>query len=120
MIVSNLIMKRGKTLPFSATCTSNGVPFDLTGASLKFLAKRNVADADGSAVITKTTAGGGIVVPTPTNGVAQVQILAADTQSLANEETVLVWELQVTSSSNPFTVAAGLLTIEPAVVQASS
>lgn len=119
MIVSNLIMKRGKTLPFSATCTSNGQPFDLTGATLKFLAKRRAGDADAGAVITKTD-GDGIVVPLPTNGVAQVQILEADTAALANEETVLVWELQVTSSANPFTVAGGLLTIEPAVVQASS
>lgn len=121
MIVSNLIVKRGKTLPFSATCTSNGQPFDLTGATLKFLAKRSVGDADDAAVITKTSdVGGGIVVPTPTNGVAQVQILAADTAALTNAETVLYWELQVVSATNPFTVAGGPLTVEPAVVQASS
>ena len=81
-----------------------------------------MGNADGAAVITKTsTPANGIVILTPaTNGVAQVQILSADTQSLANEELVLYWELQVASAANPFTVADGLLTIEPAVVQASS
>lgn len=117
---ANFTFKRGKTFAFNATCTNAGAAVDLTGATLKFLAKRSVGDADGAAIITKTYPSGGIVVTTPASGVAQVQVLSADTQALANEETVLYWELQVTSAANPYTVAGGLLTMEPAVVQANS
>ena len=118
MIVTNFVFKRGKTFTFNVTCTSGGVAFDLTGATLKFLAKYNITDLDASAVIALTTPTG-IVVAAPTTGVAQVQILTANTSGLTNVETVLHWELQVTSATNSFTVASGLITVEPAAIVAS-
>lgn len=73
----------------------NDAPIDLTGAALKWLAKRRVDDDDDDAVLTATSAGGSIVIDTPTTaGLAHFNISAATMAGLVAERP-LAWTLQI-------------------------
>lgn len=63
---------------------------DISGWALSWMVKRNLLDADASALLTKTTGGGGIVVsgtynsnPDVNTQVATITLLDTDSSSLA-------------------------------------
>lgn len=94
-----------------------GAAVDLTGTSARFMAKRNRADADADAVISKST-GSGITLASPqtgaTKGVAYIAIAAGDTDEL--EARPYYCELEATDSVGVITLATGALVIEPDLI----
>lgn len=58
-------------------------PEDLSGWAMSWVVKRRVADGDASAIITKSTGAGGIVLTSPASGVCTVTVQDTDTASLA-------------------------------------
>lgn len=114
-MTSNRKMVRGDTYVFEITVFNfDGTAFDLTGCSLRFTAKWDIRNADGSAVITLTTGGGGIVVTSATDGEATVTILPTHTNSLPSHTTKLVYDIQVyRSATEIYTVMQGVLTVVP-------
>jgi len=116
--MTDFSMKRGDTFLIDHTITSGGAAFDLTGKSLRFVAKRSVADADSAAVIVHTI-GAGIVVTNATGGLARTTISPADTTGLPALAQALAWELQLTDGSNVYSVDAGTLLVSPDVAVTS-
>lgn len=108
--MNKLEMYRGDDREFTFTLTEDGGPMDLTGASLRFTAKRAASDADLVAVITKTTASGIVTDADPTTGIAVATVAMADTTAL-NRTTTLVWDLQVTRGGRTRTVLTGTLLV---------
>lgn len=104
-----LEMFRGDAAGWRFPVTLDGAAVDVTGASVRFTAKRLPTDADGSAVITRTV-GSGVTLTDPTNGVITVVLDPDDTDALEVPVTLL-WDLQVTSGGLPRTVAHGTLAI---------
>lgn len=106
-----LSMYRGDDESFDVHVVDrDGVDVDLTGAELRFTAKRDVTDADNDAVISKTT-GAGVTTVTAVEGLARIDIDAADTDAMARG-TLLVWDLQVVDTFDKVrTVASGSLRI---------
>lgn len=91
------------TLEFSVTDDS-GLPYDLTLCTLSFAA------VGGQGSISKTTAGGGIVVTDVVGGLGNVLILPADTAGWADG--TLGWHLDVTTAGGDvYTVIEGFLTV---------
>lgn len=106
-----LEMYRGDTKVFDIAVTDpdTGGVVDLTGKTLAFMAKRSRTDADGSAVISKTT-GAGIANTNAIGGLAALTIDPADTSALA-ETTQLEYDLQLTNGGQVFTVASDYLLV---------
>ena len=71
---------------FDSDDPATAAPKDITGYSLEWALKRFVTDT--TALITKTTGGGGIALTDPTNGVLSVTLLDTDTESLAENNYV--------------------------------
>lgn len=89
-----LTMTRGDTRVFRVTLTdADGAPLNLTGLTLKFTAKRRTSDADDDAVIAKASSAGITLVDGP-NGIADITILPADTDSYS-DTAPLLWDVQV-------------------------
>jgi hypothetical protein len=86
--MTDLVMYRGDDRSF--TITTTGLP-DLTGATIRFTAKRKVTDLDADAVIS-------LVTPTEVEIISatafRVNIQAADTDALT-KETLLIWDTQI-------------------------
>jgi hypothetical protein len=115
-------IKRGddRSLTITATYPADhanaGDPYDLTGDKVVwFTAKRHLSDADEDAVILKET-GEGISVLSPTN-TARVQIDAADTVGLPDQEIVLQFDVQVKDGTEVITIADGTLSVLPDVTR---
>jgi len=86
-------------------------PVNLTGADLRFTAKRNVTDLDADAVVTLTTAAGTITITNAVLGQARLDVPAVQTNALTRDS-ILPWDLQVRDVSNKTrTLASGLLII---------
>ena len=113
----DLTMTRGDARTMSVPMTLAGVPWEIpVGATVRFTAKRKTSDADGAAVIAKSTGSGIVAVA----DVATITIAPADTDALAAARTneTLYYDVQVTgagSSFGPWTVASGRLIVEPDV-----
>jgi hypothetical protein len=91
-----------------------GDPLALTGATLRFTAKRRATDPDADLVISKTT-GAGITHDADQvgagKGKATIALVPGDTSALTGP-TVLVWDLQLQDASTLVqTVASGSLRI---------
>lgn len=107
-----LRMTRGDDRDFDLTLTEDGAAMNLTGATVRFTAKRSVLEADSSAVIAKDSGGNGIVIDAnPLLGTAVLTISAADTADLTDRVTTLVWDVQVTRAGLTVTPLAGFLEI---------
>lgn len=61
----------------------DGAPDNIAGWNMSCLIKKRATDADASAVLTKTTAAGGILVIDGPTGHGRVQFAPADTVNLA-------------------------------------
>jgi hypothetical protein len=106
----NLEIMRGDDERLLAVIT----PFT-AAASLHFMAKKRLGDADAAAIITKSL-GSGITVTVPgdvnTPAQAQIAINKADSQVLPNKDQTLYYNL--TDGAN-HTLAKGKLTVKPEV-----
>lgn len=98
---------------FAATDPRTGDPVDLTGAAIRFTAKRKNTDDDDDAVIVHTVSDG-ISVTDDVNGIFQLRLETDDTDDLT-KATTLLWDVQITSGGQPLTVAFGELVIRPDV-----
>lgn len=107
-------MTRGDAFTFTLTVTQAGAAYNLTGCSIRFTAKWSYSDADGSAVFSRTV-GSGITVTNAAGGIATVALAPSNTSSLPASRTDLVYDIQVTNGSNPFTVVQGTLSVYPDV-----
>lgn len=91
--MTDLVMYRGDDRSF--TISTSGLP-DLTGATIKFTAKRKTTDLDADAVIS-------LVTPTEVEIISasafRVNIPAADTDGLT-KETLLYWDTQIVISGD--------------------
>jgi hypothetical protein len=109
--MSDITMYAGDTTTVDYTVTLNGAAVDLTDLILKWAARQSYGDA--KAVIEKGT-GAGIVYTDAANGKAQLTLLPADTMNLAvSRPMTLVWALRLYDGTDIYTVATGLLTIQP-------
>ena len=108
-------MTRGDTFTFNLAVTQSGAAYNLTGASIRMTAKWNYTDADNAAVFSRTI-GSGITVTNAAGGLATVSIAPSNTSSLPATTTNLYYDIQVTDSgANIYTVAYGVLTVNPDV-----
>jgi len=110
--LSDIVMYAGDTTIADYTVSLNGTPVDLTGLTLKWAARWKPGDS--VPVIEKAT-GSGIVHIDAVNGKARLTLVPADTAALAvSSVAILVWALRLYDASDIYTVATGLLVIEPA------
>ena len=97
-------------LPVVVTRPAGGAVVDLTGAALRFTAKRKRKALDVDAIIVKTL-GDGIVVTDAANGEAVIVIEPEDTDDFTRQLT-LQCDLQMVESDGTITtVADGTLTV---------
>lgn len=110
-------LPRGDTraIDFTAYKTDASL-VDLTGYSLRLVAKWTPTDSDGAALITKTL-GSGITCAFPTSGVLTVTFNPGDTSSLPGHRLLLYYDLQITLASAVWTIYTGRLDILPDVSQ---
>ena len=95
-----LRMRRGDTAGWDlAVVDTTGAPFDLTGYTLWFTAKRAITDADADAVF-QLTNGAGITVTNAAGGLAAISPRRADTSSLT-EDVRLYVDVQLSSVGAP-------------------
>jgi cyanophycinase-like exopeptidase len=102
---------RGDTIPLSIAVTREGTAVDLTGAALRFVAKRRLKDADVDALITKTI-GAGITVTDAAAGAAVIMIDPADTDGFLKGMTLQCEVQMVESDGTITTVAQGTLEVK--------
>jgi hypothetical protein len=111
--MTRLEMFRGDDESFDVSVyeVDGTTPVDLTGATLRFTAKRRVSDADLDAVIELTTDDGTITVTNAGQGKARLDVPAAQTFDLTRDLRLL-WDLQITDIADKVrTVATGDLII---------
>lgn len=125
---TNLKMKRGDTKLVQVTTTSPLTAAGLTGYKFWFTAKSAFTDADANAVIKKigqqAAPTGDFTVVTlgsdTTAGVVTCKINPADTASLPDYDSVLLYDVQFEDSDGDVsTVASGTLTVQVDVTKAS-
>lgn len=113
--MSQLTTQRGEHVIFSMVVKNNGVPVDLTGASLAFHAATQLAVA-GVGAIDKTTAGGGIVIDpdqVANRGKLTVELLSADTALFPSVELNLYYTLTLTLGGDTYAADEGILIVVP-------
>lgn len=110
--MSDIEMTRGDTRIWKIAVTDpdTGAVVDLTGRTLAFMAKRQPADADGAATISKAI-GAGIVVTNAAQGLAELTLLPQDTNTLPNRDLWLYWDLQMIAGGDVFTLNSGRLKV---------
>jgi hypothetical protein len=123
----NYTIVRGKRTAFLLTVAipneddilGPDVPLDLTAATIKLMAKLDLKDADGDAVI-DISSPSGIVISDQNfdRGEATVTIPADATETLPNRTTWLDYDVQVTEpGKDPVQTQHGQISVVPAVRQ---
>lgn len=108
----NISCNRGDTAEFQVQTERNGVPIDLTGATIVMSVRRNVA----SPVLFTKSVGSGITVASPTSGAMAIHLLSADTSVLPNESFAYIYDIRVTTSGgDTWCVAEGTFQLNPVV-----
>ena len=109
--MSDITTHAGDTTVVDYTVTLDGAPVNLTGLTLRWAARRSYSDSE--AVIEKST-GSGIVHTDAAKGQARLTLSPSDTASLAvSGPAALVWALRLYDGGDVYTVATGLMTIQP-------
>lgn len=113
-----LEMYRGDTPAWDLVVTLDGVPFNLTGATLYFTAKQGLSDADPG--LFQLTNGAGITVTSAADGEATIRPRRADTSSLTSDVQAF-WDVQlsIAGSAEAYTIASGTLLIRRDVTRAA-
>lgn len=98
--------------PFEVEAVDDaGVAVPITGWSLSWMLKKRSTDADASAIITKTTAAGGITITDGPNGICQVNVAAADTDGTVKPGSY-VHELKRIDAGNERVIVNGLAVLK--------
>ena len=108
----DLTMTRGDTPTWTITIKRQGSVVDLTGATIKFTARKTVDSPD--VFFQKSTTGGGITISSPAaNGICVLALDAADTNSLPiSKDTTLLVDLEVTESDGYKSTTLGTLLVQ--------
>lgn len=108
-----LTLGRDQQYVFTVLNDAQTAAIDITGWGLSWMAKRYLSDADGAALLTKTT-GAGIVIsgvfnasPTLNTQVATVSVL--DTDTLAIAEGMVPYEFERTDANFETPLAFGFI-----------
>lgn len=123
-VTSNLSLARGDSTTLTITVANLSASGLNAFNDARFTAKRDVGDADTLAIINKRLAAG-ITITTDGNattpGVLSVAIAAADTQGLPSGYPVaLSYDVRLYDAlGDAYTVASGVLTVEPTATQAT-
>lgn len=114
---TKLEMPRGDDASFTVTAVKadGKTPQDISGATLWFTAKDRRSDAD-PGVFQKT--GASIVIVDGPNGIARVDIAAADTSGFTGPRTLL-WDFQSKTAGKVQTLAFGRLKVRVDVTRAT-
>lgn len=99
--MDTIIMTRGdsRTLDLHVV-DKEGVNVDLSSVFLWFTAKLSLEDGDDTAILRKTSSGGGIVVVDAAQGTAKIDLSPADTIAIPGKQGLtLFWDLQSKSNS---------------------
>jgi hypothetical protein len=117
--VSSLRALRGTTISIAvAAKKADGTAQDLTGSTLRFMAKDRPNDLDAAAVISRDNAGiGGITIDNGPLGLATVTIEPASTAGFVRKRT-LHWELRMAAGAVKKPLDHGRMTILPDVIRA--
>jgi hypothetical protein len=94
--------------------TAHAAAQNITGWALSWMVKRRKTHADASAVVTKTTAGGGIVMTTPASGICTVTLDDADIVDISGGQ-LYYHELKRTDSGAETVLAQGTFILNQAV-----
>lgn len=106
--MSDLCIYAGTTVTISFAVTSGGDAYDLTGASLSFVAN------DGSKSITKTSGAGQITISSPSGGTGSIAVTSSDTLNWASVQ--LPWAFTVTTAGGSvYMVDNGILHVNQPV-----
>jgi hypothetical protein len=105
----DLAMVRGDTPSWELSFSRGGAPIDLVAGSLIWMsAKRALTDIDSAAVFKKSI-GSGVTITDAPNGVAVVDLLAADTSTLPDTDITLYYDVQLKELSGRITTMCGKL-----------
>ena len=111
---TRLEMRRGDTPIWDlAVLDDDGLPFNLTGWTIRMTAKRSIDDPDAQAVFQLSTSDGTITITNAPGGLAEMQPLRTSTSTLT-VDTNCVWDVQIARNGSPdetFTVENGVLSI---------
>lgn len=115
----NLTITRLNDAQFSGLATIDGVPADITGATLTFTAKWTPRDSDASAVFQVGTAPlTGITITAPTTGEFLITIPDTATSSLPYNLSQMYYDLLlITTSGARKTLQYGILNVIPNVTR---
>ncbi len=117
MTYLTIVRSDDETLDILVTDQDTGAAINLTGATLKWMAKRRRNDADVDALISKAI-GTGITVTNAAGGVAEVAITAANTNAIVPG--AYYWELQsVDAAAKTHTLAGGRIVILPDLIRSA-
>ncbi len=88
---------------------------NISGFALSYMVKRHKDDADASAILTKTTAGGAIVIAgsfnaTPASNAQRATLTLTDTDTSSLYEGLYHWELKRTDDGSETVYAYGRMT----------
>ena len=115
-----LSILQGDSYTFSTNVTVDGVAQNIAGATLWFMAKNNVDDADADAIINATTTGGQIQITGANSSVVTVTLNTAYTANLA-EANGAYWALKCrTAGCAVYSLDRGRLAISGALPVATS
>lgn len=124
-VTTDLSMTRGDTVALTVTVGSLGASGLNAYNDIRFTAKKDVSDADTSAVISKTLTSG-ITITTvgsaSVDGVLSVALAPSDTTGLpAGYTSHLSYDVRLyDASGDAYTVADGTLTVTPTATQATT
>ncbi len=112
MNATDLTMFRENTFSFDIAVTQNGAAVDLTGGTLRMIAKYSVLDADADAVFDKSSPSTGITFLSAAGGTANITIASSDTTALPYDTVPLVYDVKfVDSTANVYQVLYGNLVV---------
>lgn len=112
----SLRMVRGDDRTFTLDLVEGGAAMDLTGADVRFVAKRAIGDEDDDAFLVKTVGDGIEIDDDPTSGRAVLTIDAADTSDLTGLER-FSFGVRVTRGGSTRTPISGRLEVSPDVAR---
>jgi len=107
-----LVIGTDFSYPFHVKNEALDTSINITGYALSWMLKRSIHDADLSASVTKTTAGGGVVISgtfnaTPASNTQRATVTIADTDTDALAPGVYYWELKRTDAGLETPIAYG-------------
>jgi hypothetical protein len=112
---------RGDTIIFDAAISQEGIALSLTGYSIWFTAKPNIANNDVASGVIQKTIGSGIVITDAAKGLIRITIAPADTSQIT-ADTTYQCDIQIknTATGEVSTVARGTMKVELDVTQTTS